>query len=441
MKLFNLLFLIALICLFSLQAIWLCNTYQSCCRNIKESINSIFNLTIEKELDQRFLELWKKIMENLPEANDNTASFKYNYSVSGNEMENENLVSQQFTLAQQLMATCHIRFDLLGFEKIFQSLLESNHYSLLYQINYADSAGRIISTTGEIIDKGFKTAVFPVVDGEYVYAIVKITAPVVFKKMLVILIISILILFLIITCLVCEIKLFINQFHINQFRSNFAHALIHDAKTPLATIYSVLVQLKNGDLNKNPDMRQKFNVIAIEQVHNLQTTVNQILTLIYAERKQLSLNKQVIDLPAMTQSLIDKFTVKFDKNIVFLTSYDLKSNRVYADPFYLGNIISNLIDNAIKYSGDSVKIEIECTADERQIYISVKDNGFGISSKNQTKIFKRFERVVEMKRKHISGFGIGLNYVQRVIEAHGGTVTVTSKEGTGSEFVITLPVQ
>jgi two-component system phosphate regulon sensor histidine kinase PhoR len=117
----------------------------------------------------------------------------------------------------------------------------------------------------------------------------------------------------------------------------------------------------------------------------------------------------------------------------------MKNKPVYADLLYLNNAVSNLIDNAIKYSGDSVSREIVCAATDSYANIRVKDNGYGIATNYRSKIFKRFERGAEIKRNRISGFGIGLNYVQQVIEAHGGNVTALSEEGVGSEFIITLP--
>jgi len=438
---FMLIFAIAVLCLFSLQAFWLYYTYQSHCDNIKESINSIFYQTIEKELDHRFFEFGKKAKDNLEGSSIRIDSFNIDLAGINSGMENISVVSQQLNMIQQLMVTNEMLFNINAVDSIFHSLLQINQYPFSYQIIYMDSTDKIIDTTGQMINDGFKTIVAPIINGENIYAVVKITAPVVFRKMLGILIVSILIFFFIIACLFYEIKIFLNQHYLNQIRKNFIHALTHDMKTPLATIHSVLVQLEKGTINKNSDMRQKFSAIAIEQTLNLQAIVNQILTLAYIENKQLTLNKQSIDLPVMMQSLIDKFSVKSGKTVTFQTFYDLKDSVVYADPFYFNNVVSNLIDNAIKYSADSVKIEIECTAGEKHIYIRVKDNGLGISPDDQLKIFKQFERGAEIKRNHISGFGIGLNYAQHVIEAHGGTVSVLSQEGVGSEFIITLPIQ
>jgi len=436
MKVFNLLliFTISLICLFSLQASWLFYTYHRNLEKIEKNINSIFYEAVEKELDQRFLNLENKALENMSNVNIRIASFDLDYEI----MKNRGISYQQFDMFQQLMATYHVLFSIDRADSIFHSLMQTNEYPFSYQINYEDSISRIIKVAGQPIDKGFKTVVLPIINGEKVFAVVKITAPFVFKNMPVILFISLLLLIFISACLIYDVKIF-NQHHLNQLRENFTHALTHDMKTPLATIHSVLIQFEEGSINKYPDMRQKFSSIAIEQVLNLQTTVNQILTLAYIEKKQLLLNVQAVDLMEIIQSLIDKFSVKSDKSIEFHTCCNLKSSIIYADSFHLNNAISNLIDNAIKYSGNSVRIEIECEAKRKHIYIHVKDNGFGISSNDQLKIFKQFERGAEIKRNRISGFGIGLNYVQHIIEAHEGTVTVLSQEGIGSEFIITLP--
>jgi two-component system phosphate regulon sensor histidine kinase PhoR len=142
----------------------------------------------------------------------------------------------------------------------------------------------------------------------------------------------------------------------------------------------------------------------------------------------------------MINSLIDKFTVRSDKVIEFSQKYDLNKKPIYADPFYLENAISNLIDNAIKYSGNAVKIDIECVTEDKHVYIRIKDNGFGISKKDQQKMFNRFERSAEVKRKRICGFGLGLNHVKHIIEAHKGSIALVSQKGVGSEFTVSIPL-
>jgi len=425
----------ALICLFSLQAFWLYYAYRLHLESIKESVNAIFSQTVEKEMDQRFLEFNNNL--NLFGSNIQKDTFKIDLS----GLENNSVVSQQVDMIQQLMAIYNFHFNINNCDSIFNSILQSNQFPFKFCINYTDSTGNIINTSGCDIDNGFKTIVLPVINGEKIYAIVNIPSPVVFRNMLYMLTVSILIFFFIITCIIYEMKVFLNHHKLNQLRENFTQALTHDMRTPLSTIHSVLVQFEKEVIYTNPEMKDKFNSVAIEQVIILQNTVDQILTFAYIDKKQISLSKEHINLPVLIQSLIDEFTIKANKVVMFQTLYEPENNVAFADIFYLKNAISNLIDNAIKYSDESVEISIDCVTGEKQVYIHVKDNGFGISEKDQLIIFNRYERGAEIKRNKISGFGIGLNYVQQVMAAHGGTVTLISQEKVGSEFILTIPIR
>jgi two-component system phosphate regulon sensor histidine kinase PhoR len=340
---------------------------------------------------------------------------------------------------QQALLLEKLPFDISIADSIYNSLLQQNNIPFKYQVNYLDAHDEIVEIANSKIYHGFETNIIPIVNGMKVQAIVKIDPPVVFKKMLWIFIIYVVILLMIIICLIYEIHVFIAQHQLEVLRKNFTHSMTHNMKTPLGTIHAVLDQLNKGSLDKNLKMRKQFNQIAIAEVEKLQAIVDRILTIARINKKQLTLNKQPIDIPLMISSLIEKFSMKDDKTILFSEAYDLKDSIVYADPFYLCDAIGNLIDNSIKYSEKTVRIDIECSADEKQIYIRIKDDGFGISPIDQQKIFEPFERGNEINRKQISGFGLGLNYVNRVIRAHGGNIALSSRENIGSEFTIILP--
>lgn len=122
---------------------------------------------------------------------------------------------------------------------------------------------------------------------------------------------------------------------------------------------------------------------------------------------------------------------------------DIKAETAYADAEYLEEVISNLIDNSIKYSGESVEIRINTAQDDRYTVLKVHDNGFGISDKDIHLIFRKYERASAVKRnrrKGASGFGLGLNFVDQVVEAHHGKIFVSSIEGEFTEFTIYLPL-
>jgi len=436
---FNVIFVISLTCLFSLQGIWLYYTYQNEKNKIQGILNNAMLNAVLGEMNERFAVISGEKVENIIPPDTSGMNFKgFSFEYEKDTKESD-LASQQFVFIQKILFYEGCFFNLTKVDSIYSAELHRQNIFVQYQLHYLDSIGNIIESRGVNISKGFRTNIIPIINGTKASAIVKISSPVIFRNMLGILFVSILIFFFIIACVIYQVNILLTQNYLSQLRRNFIHTLSHDMQTPLASIHSVLTQINSGSLDSNPEIKNKFTAIAVEQTKNLQTIISQILTVAYANRKQLVLNKQEIDLPGMIRSLIDIFMVRKEKDIEFIEKYDLKDTPIYADSFYLKNAISNLIDNSIKYSGKSVTIKIECSIVNKQLYISVKDNGFGISEKDKQKIYEPFERGEEIKRKQASGFGLGLNYVKYVISAHEGSVALISREGVGSEFIITIP--
>ena len=431
-------FVTALIFLLGLQAIWLYNSYQLEKEKMILTINNTFVEATKLELSDRLdqLEILYK-----SRGVDSISFSSQTFQIDSAFLNYQKIVPMEFLCMQHVIGNeAGILLNLSGLDSIYTSLLQDRNIHVNHTIVYLDSLDHIIEQTSPQIVSGYKTFFIPIINSQKIQTIADISIPAIFRSMGGLLLLSIAIVGLIIACLVYAARTFITQQHLNKLRDNFVYALTHDMKTPLGTIHAVLDQSAKGQLDNHPEMKTKFMHIAIEQTLNLQALVNQILTVAYSEQQKLSLHKQVIDLPAIIQTLTDKFSVKQNKKITFSTQYELGNSILFADPLYLTNAISNLIDNAIKYSGENVDIAIRATEKGNQVYIHIKDNAFGISEKDQKRIFNRFERGGEIKRKSASGFGIGLNYVKSVIEAHGGGITLSSKEGIGSEFVITLPL-
>lgn len=425
-------FTFAILCLLSLQGIWLYNTYQLKQDEIKNRLNILLAESVSNELDNRFINLQTAAIFK-----DSTSILSFEFDENANN--NLGILSQQSDFIQNSLLHYNIPFNIDILDSIYSAILSEENINVNFMLTYRDST-EIIKTSGEIKNTDYRTIDVPIVGNNYVYADVKISPPIVFQQMLGILLISLLMLLILLVILVYQTRYIFTQYRLNQLRENFTHALTHDMKTPLGTIYNVLNQLKGGTLDANPTMREKFCDIANGQVLNLQALVEQILTIAHIEQRKLSLNKKPIDLEEMVYLLMDKFIAKGGKLIEFDTYFAINEAIVCADPLYFENAISNLIDNAIKYSEDSVKICIECISNQKMIFVKVRDNGLGISVIDQAKIFERFERGAAVKNKKTSGFGLGLNYVRNVIEAHGGTVALSSKLGEGSEFVIGIPI-
>ena len=211
-------------------------------------------------------------------------------------------------------------------------------------------------------------------------------------------------------------------------------------KTPLSSILMGARILRSGKLDKMPEKKEKFFDILEEEAEHLMALTNKILTISKLEHGQLLLEKNWIPVRPMIEELTQMFTAKTDKRVTF--ELNIEKENIFADEEYLKEAVSNLIDNAIKYSKETVDIQITSCMYNKFIQIKVKDNGIGISLSAQNHIFDKFERASASRNavNGVTGFGLRLNYVMNVTRSHGGYVSVESQEGKYSEFTISLPL-
>ena len=226
----------------------------------------------------------------------------------------------------------------------------------------------------------------------------------------------------------------------SDLRNDFSYAMVHDMKSPLSSIIMGARFLHSGKVDDKPEIKEKYYSIIEGEAEHLLALVNKLLTISKLENKKLILNKQNVNLEPIIEDIVEKAKAKTEKNIDFVV--DLLTKHVLADEQYLTEAISNLVDNAIKYSKDEIKISITSQNSDKYVLLKVRDNGIGISKEDQHIIFDKFGRaaVHEHNRKGgVSGFGLGLNYVDQVMQAHGGKVTVASEKDQYSEFTLYIP--
>ena len=223
-------------------------------------------------------------------------------------------------------------------------------------------------------------------------------------------------------------------------RNDFSYAMVHDMKSPLSSIIMGARFLHSGKVDDKPEIKEKYYAIIESEAEHLLALVNKLLTISKLENKKLILNKQDVNLEPVIEDVVEKAKAKTDKNIDFIV--DLLVRHVLADEQYLTEAISNLVDNAIKYSKENIEISITTQSSDKYVLLKVRDNGIGIPREDQRIIFDKFGRaaVHEQNRKGgVSGFGLGLNYVDQVMQAHGGKVTVSSEKDKYSEFTLFIP--
>ncbi len=218
---------------------------------------------------------------------------------------------------------------------------------------------------------------------------------------------------------------------IEEMKDDFVSNMTHELKTPISIAYSANDALLNYDTVNDTEKKQAYLTIAMKQLKRLGELVENILAMSMERRKAMTLKPEKIDLSELVEEIADAQRMRSEKNI----NIEVKSNEVVAvmaDKSHLSNVLNNLIDNAIKYSGDTVSITIGIHSDR----IAVADNGIGISSKNLPYIFDKFYRVPHGNRQDVRGYGIGLYYVKHVLEKMGWSISVKSQEGHGSIFTI-----
>ncbi len=229
----------------------------------------------------------------------------------------------------------------------------------------------------------------------------------------------------------------LKQKSLEEMKSDFTNNITHELKTPVAVAYAANDALLNFDAGNDPEKRREYLEISQGQLEKLEGMIEQILSMSMESRKTFELKRETIELEPLLQKLADQHTLSAGKTCDIKVNVD--SGLVLdADRFHLSNIVSNLIDNAIKYSGDSVHIDITAKATDEGVEIRVRDNGIGIAPEKQKHIFDKFYRVPTGNIHDVKGYGLGLYYAKTMVEKHGGTIEVSSTPGKGSEFILTL---
>ena len=226
---------------------------------------------------------------------------------------------------------------------------------------------------------------------------------------------------------------------LEEMKDDFTNNMTHELKTPIAVAYSATDALLNFNKAEDKMIREKYLLINKEQLSKLSGLVEQILSVSTSRNKVLVLNREKFLLKELVTNLAEQHELKAEKKVSF--EIDIPEDLlVYSDRSHLNNMISNLIENAIKYSGEKVLVKIRAYRKTDTVFIEVEDDGIGISSENQKHIFDRFYRVPQGNIHNAKGSGLGLYYVKTMAEKHGGSVSVKSQMGKGTIFTIQLPV-
>ncbi len=218
---------------------------------------------------------------------------------------------------------------------------------------------------------------------------------------------------------------------IEEMKDDFTNNMTHELKTPIAIAYAANDSLLQFPDPNDEERTKKYLSASLEQLSKLAGLVENILAMSMERRKHLAMSKEELNLKTFLISIIEQQKLKADKPCDIIL--DCPGDAVVeADPTHFSNVVGNLIDNSVKYSGKSVMIKIKADASG----ISVSDNGIGIPDKSLHDIWSKFYRVPHGNHSDVRGYGIGLFYVKSIVDKHGWWIGVESREGAGSKFTI-----
>ena len=239
------------------------------------------------------------------------------------------------------------------------------------------------------------------------------------------------------------IRIILRQKSVEEMKEDFTHNITHELKTPIAVAYAANDALLNFNQAEEKAQRDKYLRICQEQLQRLSGLVEQILSMSMERRRTFRLHPEEFAIRDILETLIEQHKLKAESSVHISVDIEPEDLSVLADRTHFSNIISNLIDNAIKYSHGEAEVAIHCRkvtveGQNEQTEISVSDHGIGIAPEKQKHIFDKFYRVPTGNLHDVKGYGLGLFYVKTMIEKHGGSVSVKSELGKGSTFTIRI---
>jgi len=232
------------------------------------------------------------------------------------------------------------------------------------------------------------------------------------------------------------------QKKISEIKSDFINNMTHEFKTPIATIQLALDALGNTTIAKQPNKVTQYLGMIRDESRRMNTQVENVLQISRLDRRELELTTSEIDPHIPIKTAIEHVRLLIDQNDGTLhVNLDPMHIKLTMSESHMTNVWVNLLENAIKYSSDTVEISVLSEVSEDAFTVSIQDKGIGMSNNVRRRIFDRFYREESGNIHTVKGHGLGLSYVKRIVELHNGTISVESQPKKGSTFTVHFPLK
>lgn len=243
---------------------------------------------------------------------------------------------------------------------------------------------------------------------------------------------------------VYTIILAFRQKRITEMKNDFINNMTHEFKTPISTISLAGQMLADDSVRKSPSMMKHLSDVITAESKRLRFQVEKVLQMSMFDRSATNFKLDCIDVNSVIEQVVNSFKIKVEKYGGRLNMNLTATNSIiYVDEMHFTNVLFNLLDNAVKYMREDTEPHLDITTrnpKEKELEISIRDNGIGIRKEHLKKIFEKFYRVPTGNRHDVKGFGLGLAYVYKIVTEFHGQIKVVSEYGQGTTFIITIPL-
>lgn len=231
----------------------------------------------------------------------------------------------------------------------------------------------------------------------------------------------------------------LRQHRLANIKNEFISNITHELKTPIATVSVAIEALRSFNASLDAQRTKEYLDISANELQRLSLLVDKVLKLSMFEKKEVELQYEQLDMRSLVEEVTSSMRLQFEKHHALVSVSVMGDAHLEGDRLHLVSVVFNLIDNAIKYSSDAPKINIDIQGDSNKVNLTISDSGLGIPAEYQGRIFEKFFRVPTGNLHNAKGYGLGLSYVAHVINRHKGTIKVESVQNNGSKFIISLP--
>jgi two-component system, OmpR family, phosphate regulon sensor histidine kinase PhoR len=338
-------------------------------------------------------------------------------------------------------------FDTARLRKVFDYYLQGRAIAIPYvfYLKQQDSTMNknqfpaALLSNYPVITKSYPTYKL-IEDNHYVRALFTNPSAYIKGKMKAIFISSLVLVLSVCACIISLFKLWSREKRLSAIKNDFINNITHEFKTPIATVSAAIEAMSDFDVLQNKEKTSRYLSHAKHELLRLASLVDKVLNISVYENKLLRLQFEAIHFNDIIVGIIQTHQLSNAKKIDYQMNNKSALTTISADKIQFHHAINNIIDNAIKYSGENLLLQINCSIKDGYLLIAIADNGIGLQATDIPLVFEKFYRVKNQQNQFIKGHGLGLSYVKAIMEQHGGWCLLKSKHQAGVEISLAWPI-